>query len=137
MPRRIGCAMRNGMSAARRVAIAAPAIRARPADQGWRGTVEGTEAAPADVRDGYHRALSAARELGGGGADRDVSGRGVGAPGRGHHGGIVGDAGSPSTVSDLNKKIYGTIEAWRNRPIEGDVYLDGCSSAAGPARCAT
>jgi hypothetical protein len=35
---------------------------------------------------------------------------------------------SPSTVSDLNKKIYGTIGAWRNRPIEGDhpyVYLDG------------
>src|SRR5499427_9163096 len=35
---------------------------------------------------------------------------------------------SPSTVSDLNKKIYGTIEAWRNRPIEGAhpyVYLDG------------
>src|SRR5258705_12628823 len=35
---------------------------------------------------------------------------------------------SPATVSDLNKKIYGTIEAWRNRPIEGDhpyVYLDG------------
>jgi len=31
-------------------------------------------------------------------------------------------------VSDLNKKIYGTIEAWRNRPIEGEhpyVYLDG------------
>ena len=35
---------------------------------------------------------------------------------------------SPSTVSDLNKKIYETIEAWRNRPIEGEhpyVYLDG------------
>src|SRR4249919_2638741 len=35
---------------------------------------------------------------------------------------------SPSTVSDLNKKIYVTIEAWRNRPIEGEhiyVYLDG------------
>ena len=35
---------------------------------------------------------------------------------------------SPSTVSELNKKIYGTIEAWRNRPIEGAhpyVYLDG------------
>jgi putative transposase len=35
---------------------------------------------------------------------------------------------SPSTVSDLSKKIYGTIEAWRNRPIEGEhpyVYLDG------------
>ena len=35
---------------------------------------------------------------------------------------------SPSTVSDLNKKIYGTIETWRNRAIEGEhpyVYLDG------------
>jgi len=35
---------------------------------------------------------------------------------------------SSSTVSELNKKIYGTIESWRNRPIEGEhpyVYLDG------------
>src|SRR5438270_2699809 len=35
---------------------------------------------------------------------------------------------SPSTVSDLNKKIYATIETWRNRPIMGEhpyVYLDG------------
>jgi putative transposase len=35
---------------------------------------------------------------------------------------------SPSTVSRLNQKIYKTIEAWRNRPIEGEhpyVYLDG------------
>jgi hypothetical protein len=35
---------------------------------------------------------------------------------------------SPSTVSDLNKKIYATIEQWRNRPIESEhpyVYLDG------------
>jgi putative transposase len=35
---------------------------------------------------------------------------------------------SPSTVSDLNKKIYATIEQWRNRSIEGEhpyVYLDG------------
>lgn len=35
---------------------------------------------------------------------------------------------SPSTVSSLNKKIYGTIEAWRNRAIEGGyayVFLDG------------
>jgi putative transposase len=35
---------------------------------------------------------------------------------------------SPSAVSDLNKKIYATIETWRNRPIEGEhpyVYLDG------------
>jgi transposase-like protein len=35
---------------------------------------------------------------------------------------------SPSTVSELNKKIYATIDAWRNRPIEGEhpyLYLDG------------
>ncbi|MET0068010.1 MAG: IS256 family transposase [Candidatus Thiodiazotropha sp.] len=35
---------------------------------------------------------------------------------------------SPSTISDLNKKVYKHIEVWRNRPIEGDfpyVYLDG------------
>jgi putative transposase len=35
---------------------------------------------------------------------------------------------SPSTVSELNQKIYGQIETWRNRPIEGNhpyVYLDG------------
>lgn len=35
---------------------------------------------------------------------------------------------SPSTVSELNQKIYGHIEAWRNRPITGQhpyVYLDG------------
>jgi hypothetical protein len=41
-----------------------PATTARPSDQDWRGMVEGTEAVPADVRDGYHRALSAVRELG-------------------------------------------------------------------------
>ncbi len=35
---------------------------------------------------------------------------------------------SASTVSDLNQKIYVTIDAWRNRPIEGEhpyLYLDG------------
>ena len=35
---------------------------------------------------------------------------------------------SPSTVSELNQKIAGQIEAWRNRPIEGkhpNIYLDG------------
>jgi putative transposase len=41
---------------------------------------------------------------------------------------------SPATVSDLNKRIYGTIVAWRNRPIEGEhpyVYLDcACFSQA-------
>src|SRR6187431_1966430 len=35
---------------------------------------------------------------------------------------------SPGTVSRLNQKIYGQLEAWRNRPITGEhpyVYLDG------------
>ena len=35
---------------------------------------------------------------------------------------------SPSTVSDLNQKIYEQIEDWRNEPIEGEhpyVFLDG------------
>lgn len=35
---------------------------------------------------------------------------------------------SASTVSSLNKQIYGKIDEWRNRPLEGNysyVYLDG------------
>ena len=35
---------------------------------------------------------------------------------------------SPGTVSNMNKKVYETIEIWRNKPIEGKhpyVYLDG------------
>ena len=35
---------------------------------------------------------------------------------------------SPSTVSELNKKLYVKIEEWRNAPLEGEhayVYLDG------------
>ena len=35
---------------------------------------------------------------------------------------------SPSTVSELNQKIYVHIDAWRNRPIEGEhpyVFVDG------------
>ena len=38
---------------------------------------------------------------------------------------------SPSTVSNLNKKIYAKIEAWRNRRIEGEhpyLYLDGIAT---------
>jgi transposase-like protein len=40
----------------------------------------------------------------------------------------VGHAVSPSTVSNLNKKIYAQIQAWQNRRIEGKhpyLYLDG------------
>jgi len=41
---------------------------------------------------------------------------------------LWGQKVSPSTVSDMNKKIYSKIDEWRNRPIKGEypyVYLDG------------
>lgn len=41
---------------------------------------------------------------------------------------LWGQRVSPSTVSELNQKIYAQIEAWRNRPIAGEhayIYLDG------------
>jgi putative transposase len=41
---------------------------------------------------------------------------------------LWGERVSASTVSELNQKIYATIEAWRQRPIEDEhtyVYLDG------------
>ena len=41
---------------------------------------------------------------------------------------LWGNRVSPSTVSNLNKKIYGRINEWRNRQITGEhpyVYLDG------------
>jgi len=41
---------------------------------------------------------------------------------------LWGERVGPSTVSELNQKIYATIETWRQRPIEGEhayVYLDG------------
>ena len=41
---------------------------------------------------------------------------------------LWGSKVSPGTISNLNAKIYKTIETWRKRPIEGEhpyVYLDG------------
>jgi putative transposase len=41
---------------------------------------------------------------------------------------LWGERVSPSAVSELNQKIYTQIEAWRNRPLEGEhayVFLDG------------
>lgn len=41
---------------------------------------------------------------------------------------LWGSKVSPGTISNLNSKIYKTIETWRMRPIEGEhpyVYLDG------------
>jgi putative transposase len=56
-----------------------------------------------DLRDGDHRALSAARVFGRGGADRDVPCRGLGSPKTSQK--PCGTRVSPATVSDLNKKI--------------------------------
>ena len=92
-------------------------------------TLKVPEAAPADVRDSDHRALSAAGEFGGGSPDRDVPGRRVSVRRvEDITEALWGTRVSPGTVSNLNKKIYGQIEAWRNQPIEGEqpyVYLDG------------
>lgn len=41
---------------------------------------------------------------------------------------LWGSRVSPSTISEMNQKIYGRIEGWRNQPIVGEypyVYLDG------------
>jgi putative transposase len=52
----------------------------------------------------------------------------------------VGHAGIAFDGVGIDKKIYATIEAWRNRPIEGEhpyVYLDGIvlkRSGAGEVR---
>ena len=43
---------------------------------------------------------------------------------------LWGSKVSPGTISNLNKKVYGKIETWRNRPITQEypyVYLDGIS----------
>jgi len=43
---------------------------------------------------------------------------------------LWGSKVSPGTISNLNAKIYTTIEQWRKRPVEGEhpyVYLDGIS----------
>lgn len=43
---------------------------------------------------------------------------------------LWGSKVSPGTISNLNAKIYKTIETWRMKPIEGNhpyVYLDGIS----------
>jgi hypothetical protein len=65
----------------------------------------------------------------------------IGASGRGHHRGIVGHASVAFDGVALNKKIYGTIDARRNRAIEAStpmfISTGSCSSAVRPARCAT
>src|ERR1700692_4924488 len=65
-------------------------LRTVAAHGSGRSKPQGSEAATPDLRNGHHRALPPARELGRGSADRDVSGWDFGPPGRGHHRGAVG-----------------------------------------------
>ena len=84
---------------------------------------------PADIRDAIIERYGQREELGRGGLIKmylagvlvrrmeDITRR------------CAGTRVSPSTVSDLNKKIYGTIEAWRNWPIEGEhPYVHGVAA---------
>src|SRR3954447_6151749 len=57
--------------------------------------LQGAQAAAPDLRDRDHRTLPPARELGGGSAGRDVSGRHFGAASGGYHRSPVGHAGEP------------------------------------------
>ena len=89
-----------------------------------------------DLRDRDHRAVPPARELGRGSALEmylaGVSVRRV----EDITEALWGTPVSPSTVSELSKKIYGTIEAWRNRSIDRRAIFEH-RAAEGPAdeRC--
>jgi hypothetical protein len=106
----------------------AGSYRRKLGTQARRSRAQDTEVAPADFRDRDHRALPAAGELGRRALIEmylaGVSVRRV----EDITEALWGTRVSPTTVSNLNKKIYATIESWRNRPIEGEhpyVYLDG------------
>ena len=87
-------------------------LRAQSANQGRRGAAEGFEASPADLEtaiiERYRRRESSVEEALIEMYLARVSVRRV-------EDTLWGTRVSPATVSDLNKKIYGTIEAWRNR----------------------
>jgi len=104
------------------------ALLPQVADPGRRGDAVGAAAAEPAVRDRDHRALPAPRigveealvemYLAGVSVRRveDITEA------------LWGTRVSPSTVSELNQKIYTQIDTWRNRPIEGEhayVYVDG------------
>jgi transposase-like protein len=92
---------------------------------------EGPQASGADLRDGDYRALPASRELVRRGADRDVSGRGIGAPVEDITEALWGTRVSPSTVWEP-----GAIGRSR-ASTHMFTSTASCSSAAGLARCAT
>src|SRR6516162_2825916 len=128
MPRRIGCATRSATSVAKHVAIPGPATtnascRPRLARCGLKIPKLRQQTFETAIIERYRRRESSVEE-----ALIEMYLAGVSVRRVEDTEALWGTRVSPSTVSDLNKKIYGTIEAWRNRPIEGDhpyVYLDG------------
>ena len=129
MRKRIGFAMRNGTSVARLVAIPGPVItnascKTKAGEVRLRIPKLRQQTFETAIIERYRRRESSVEEaliemyLAGVSVRRveDITEA------------LWGTRVSPSTVSELNKKIYGTIETWRNRPIEVEhpyVYLDG------------
>ena len=86
----------------------------------------------------YRRRESSVEEA----LDRDVSGRGLGASGRGHHRGAVGHAGEPRhgvrpQQEDLRARSRPGATSRSRASIPTSISTASCSSAAGRARCAT
>ena len=104
-------------------------LRSDAADQRRRGQSHDPEATAPDLRDGNHRTLSPAGELGLSESLIEMYLAGISVRRvEDITEALWGTRVSPSTVSNLNKKIYAKIEAWRNRRIEGEhpyLYLDG------------
>ena len=105
------------------------ALRAEAADQGGRGDAEGAAAAEPAVRDRRSSSVTGGARVSVEEALIEMYLAGVSVRRvEDITEALWGTRVSPSTVSELNQKIYGQIEAWRNRPIEGEhayVYLDG------------
>src|SRR5262245_57447584 len=128
MPRQIGCAMRNAMSAARRVAIPRAGhyergLQTKAGEVRLRVPKLRQQTFETAIIERYRRRESWEEAL----VEMYLAGVSVRRV-EDITEALWGTRVSPSTVSELNKKIYGTIEAWRNRPIEGEhpyVFLDG------------
>ena len=99
-------------------------VRAEAADEGGPGDAEGAAAAEPAVRDADHRACTGARESSVEEALMEMYLAGVSVRRvEDITEALWGTRVSPSTVSELNQKLYERIEAWRNQPIDGPVRL--------------
>ena len=103
-------------------------LRTEPDRQGRQTRAQGPQAEGRGLRVGRDRTLPQARGERRGGADRHV-------PGRREHQAVDdisqllwGERVPSQTLSDKLKKVYGDIDSWRTRPLEGEcpyVFVDG------------